>query len=271
MTNSIPYDATKCIGCRGCQAACKQWYELPAEITRNRGSYQNPPRLSAKTCTLIQFRELEGRNGLVWAFTKRQCMHCLEPACVSACPVGALHKTADGPVLYDDRKCIGCRYCMVACPFNVPKFEWNKGLLAEPVIRKCQFCFDRLAEGMEPACVKACPTGALKYGDREALLAEAHARIRRYPDHYVNHVYGEHEAGGTSVLYLSSVPFEEVGLPKLPPKPLPSLSEEVMSGTVPFALGWSAVLAGVYWAVKRRNEGMGHNGKSHEPQEKEAL
>jgi formate dehydrogenase iron-sulfur subunit len=254
-------DTTMCIGCKGCSVACKQWNELPAEITQNRGTYQNPLRLSASTWTNIEYREIETGDQLTWVFFKRACMHCEHPACASACPVGALHKTEAGSVIYDDQKCIGCRYCIVACPVGVPTFQWDKGLLAQPLIRKCKFCFDRVSQGIPPACSKTCPSGAILFGEREQLLAEAERRIANSRAKYINHVYGKEEAGGTSILYLSSVPFEQLGLPKLDPRPIPALSEAVMGGTVPFALAWTAVLAGIYGLVRLRERGKPKTGE----------
>jgi len=219
MSKGVLYDATKCIGCRACQVACKQWNEcracqvackqwneLPAEKTTNSGTYENPPRMSAYTFTKINFTEVEYNGEFKWVFNKQQCMHCQEPGCAEACIVGALVKTEEGPVTYDDGKCIGCRYCMVACPFGIPTFEWDKPL---PWIRKCTFCADRQAAGLKPACVTTCPTGALKFGERDELIVEAQRRIAEHPDRYVNHIYGAQEVGGTSWLYLSPVPFEE--------------------------------------------------------------
>jgi formate dehydrogenase iron-sulfur subunit len=185
-------------------------------------------------------------------FVKRQCMHCVDPACVSACPVGALQKTDEGPVVYDCTRCIGCRYCMVACPFGVPKFEWGEPL---PKIQKCTFCADRQAEGLEPACSAACPTGALTFGDRDALIAEAEARIEANPDLYVPHVYGRDEVGGTSWLYLSPVPFEELGFPALKTESVTALSEAVATfGTAGVAAGVTFLLGGLYFLSGGRGE-----------------
>jgi formate dehydrogenase iron-sulfur subunit len=260
MTIAVLYDANKCIGCRGCQVACKQWNEndefipAPADGTGvpaiNWGSYENPPQLSARTWTRIRFTELDHDGKFYWVFTKLQCMHCEQPACVAACPVGALQKTAEGPVIYDDDKCFGCRYCMVACPFGIPTFEWDKPL---PWIRKCTFCIDRLDAGWEPACVKTCPTNALKLGEREELIAEARERIAASPDKYIDHIYGEKEAGGTSWLYLSPVPFEKLGLPTLGSEPVTLDAERAMGAVPPVLLGVAAALSGIYWLVKRRD------------------
>ena len=248
---AILVDANKCIGCRACQVACKQWNELPAEETTNRGTYENPPQLSARTFTKVRFNEIEYDGKFHWVFTKIQCMHCEHPACAAACPLGALKKTAEGPVTYDDNICFGCRYCMIACPFGVPTFEWDK---PTPWIRKCTFCADRQAAGLRPACVTTCPTGALKFGEREELIAEARERIAAAPEQYVDYIYGENEVGGTSWLYLSPVPFEELGFPTVSTEPVTINVERAMSGVPPVLVGVAATMAGVYWLVQRRDK-----------------
>lgn len=251
MAKAMLIDLARCIGCRACQAACKQWNDLPAESTRNYGSYENPPRRTANTWTTITFNEVTAGDEFAWIFAKRQCMHCQKPACASACIVGALHKTGEGPVVYDDEKCIGCRYCMLACPFNVPTFEWDS---AVPYVRKCTMCADRQTSGMQPACSKACPTGALLFAERDELLQEARQRMQAQPARYVNHIYGEKEVGGTSKLYLSPVPFEKIGFPLLGPEPIPRYADVAMLAVPPTIIGVSAVLAGVYWAIRRREK-----------------
>jgi formate dehydrogenase iron-sulfur subunit len=173
------------------------------------------------------------------------CMHCEHPDCMSACPVGAYTKREDGPVIYNPDKCIGCRYCMNACPFGVPHFDYDKGLIEGAFIDKCTFCPQRVDIGLEPACVATCPTAALEYGEREDILKEAHARIAAHPDRYINHVYGEFENGGTSYLILSHVPFSELGLPNVPETPVNAVSEKVIGMTIPVALGWGAALTAV--------------------------
>jgi formate dehydrogenase iron-sulfur subunit len=255
MAKSMLIDLSKCIGCRACQAACKQWNDLPAETTHNWGSYENPPRRSAKTWTTVTFNEVTEGDKLAWVFAKRQCMHCEEPACAAACIVGALRKTSEGPVVYDDYKCIGCRYCTLACPFGVPTFEWDTPV---PYIRKCRMCVDRLAEGLEPACAKACPTGAITFGERDELLQEARSRTQAHPDMYVDHIYGEKEVGGTSMLYISHVPFEELGFPTLGSEPIPRYSDVAMAAVPPAIVLVSAAMAGVYWITKRREQMMSH-------------
>jgi formate dehydrogenase iron-sulfur subunit len=241
------YDATKCIGCRACQNACKDWNGTAAEPDAT-GLYDAPLELSADTWTLIQLY-VEGDER---SFVKHQCMHCLHPACVSACPVSALQKTADGPVTYNPKRCIGCRYCMVACPFGVPRFEWDKVI---PVVAKCTFCNDRLAAGDGPSCAEACPTGALIWGRRGELLAEAKSRLAESPDKYVNHIYGEQDGGGTSVLYLSHVSYEKLGFPELGPQPVPGLNDVLAPIILPTAfIGGTAILAGAYYLTSRKGK-----------------
>jgi formate dehydrogenase iron-sulfur subunit len=185
-------------------------------------------------------------------FVKRQCMHCVHPACVSACPVGALQKTDSGAVTYDCTRCIGCRYCMVACPFGVPKFEWDQAL---PKIQKCTLCADRQEIGLAPACAAACPTGALLFGDRDELIAEAEARLKAEPERYYQHIYGKDEIGGTSWLYLSSVPFAKLGFPALEAEPVTELSEAVATyGTVGVGAGVTLLLGGLYYWFKERKD-----------------
>lgn len=243
------YDTTKCIGCRACQNACKGWNDNPSEPDPT-GLYDAPLELSADTWTLIQLYEGNDER----SFVKLQCMHCLEPACVSACPVHALEKTAEGPVTYDPLRCIGCRYCMVACPFSVPRFEWDEVF---PKVAKCTFCNDRLAVGDGPACVEACPAGALIWGKRGELLTEAKGRIADNPGKYENHVYGEDDVGGTSVLYLSHVGFENLGFPNLGTEPVPELSDQMGPIILPtFLVGGLVVLAGAHYLTgKRAKEG----------------
>ena len=265
MSKGALYDATKCIGCRACQVACKQWNELPAEKTTNSGTYENPPRMTAYTFTKINFTELEHNGKFQWVFNKQQCMHCQEPGCAEACIVGALVKTEKGPVTYDEGKCIGCRYCMVACPFGIPNFEWDRPL---PWIRKCTFCADRQGAGLKPACITTCPTGALKFGERDELIAEAQRRIAEHPDKYVNYIYGENEVGGTSWLYLSPVPFEEIGFPTLPSVPVTINAERAMAAVPPVLVGVAAAMAGIYWLVQRQQKISQKAGKKEKQKEK---
>jgi formate dehydrogenase iron-sulfur subunit len=235
------FDATRCIDCRACMVACSVENNVPMDDTRI---------WLAGAGVMGEYPDLDR------ASMPYHCMHCLEPACASACPVGAWTKREDGPVVYDSSRCIGCRYCMNACPFGVPHFDWNKGIVDQPLISKCTMCAHRLDVGQEPACVQTCPTEALQFGTRADMLAEAKSRIAANPDKYINHVYGEKENGGTSYLIISHVPFENLGLPKVPEESVNVTSEAVMSGTIPFALGWTVVLSAVAGLVRFRERGL---------------
>ena len=237
MSKSVLVDLTLCTGCRGCQVACKEWNERKAVKTTLNGNFTNPVKMSADTYTHIRFVEGLKDGSPVWNFVKDQCLHCEHPACASACPVEALTKNVDGAVVYNFDKCIGCRYCMVACPFDIPKYEWDKVL---PAVQKCTFCSERIKDNMSPACVATCPSGALLFGERKDNLAEAKSRIKANPKGYVKHIYGEKEAGGTSWMYLSDVPFKDLGFKqKVSNKALPSFTWAQL-GTLP---GKAAVIA----------------------------
>lgn len=202
------YDATVCIGCKACVAACTTANGLIPDTTLSGGIWQMPRDLNDQTKNII----LLYREGETHSFVKRQCMHCNDPACVAGCPFKALTKEKYGIVEWDGSKCIGCRYCEISCPFDVPRFEWSK---FNPKIVKCEFCNHRLAEGKEPACTEVCPVNAVIFGTRKQLLAEAKNRIAKSPGkYYQDRVYGEGDLGGTQVLYLSHVPFAKLGLPE---------------------------------------------------------
>ncbi len=258
MSKGMLIDTTRCIGCRACQNACKSWNNLPAAPSVFSDTISNPRFLSSKDFTRIIFRERVQDDGKVgWYFVKRQCMHCNDPACVSACPVGALIKLSSGPVVYDDSKCIGCRYCMMACPFQIPKFQWDSAI---PFVRKCTFCADRQAVGLEPACSATCPTDALKFGDRQELIAEGWRRIHQHPGRYQAEIYGERIAGGTAKLYLTAHGFEALGLhhrgfrTDLGETPQGVYGREWM-GKVPLvALGVGGLTLGLYTLNRRRAE-----------------
>jgi formate dehydrogenase iron-sulfur subunit len=281
-------DIGSCIGCRACQVACKQWNDKDGEHTSldDALGFQNPAMLSAKTLTLITFHEMlndKAAGGVDYAFAMRRCLHCLEPACVSACPTQALFRQPDGPVTYSEDRCIGCRYCVWACPWGVPTAEWDS---LAPKIHKCTHCADRcdqplpasrngtaLSDGESqrfkdqiqvPACVKACPADALRYGTRDEMLTEARRRIAARPDTYVDHIYGEKEAGGTSVLYISKVPFEKLGFPALQDEAYPAKSAVALGAVPPAVLALGALLGSTYAFFKRRTAAVAHaGGESH--------
>jgi formate dehydrogenase beta subunit len=244
--HAMLYDATLCVGCRACQVACKNRSGLPYVMDENQ-MYEMPTDLDSDTWTLIKlYQDTE-----TYSYVKKQCMHCLQPACASVCPVSALEKTPEGPVVYHSYKCIGCRYCMTACPFDVPKYEWNE---KNPIVQKCDFCADLQAAGQQPACSAACPTGALISGTRSEMLAIAHQRLADHPDQYFNHVYGENEVGGTSMLYISAVSNEKLGFPTLKDQPIPEVTWPYMK-SVPFVFfGMAGAMSAIYYWTHRNKE-----------------
>ena len=249
MSKALLYDATVCIGCKQCEAACAEKNKLRYDDTVAAESQQSDHKY---TVVLT--------NGD--KFMRRLCMNCQDPACASVCPVGALRKTAAGPVTYDEDRCMGCRYCMIACPFSVPKYEWGKVL---PKVQKCTMCPERVSAGLPTACAEACPTGATKFGQRDDLILEAQQRIRDNPGNYVNHIYGLNEVGGTSVLLLSSVPFEEFGYrADLSNDALPVLTYRVLSRIPDFVPLGGMLLGGVWWITHRREEVAAAEGEQHD-------
>ncbi len=269
MTAAMLIDTTRCIGCRGCQVACKSWNELGAGTSAFSESGTNPRHLDARTFTRVLFQEVTAPGGETrWTFVKRQCMHCVDPACAAACPVGALTKLASGPVVYRDDRCIGCRYCMLACPFQVPKFEWAARV---PFVRTCTFCADRQALGKAPACAATCPTGALRFGDRAALVAEAHRRIDGAPGRYQRTVYGETTGGGTSMLYLTALSFDDLGLARLGFRtdlgdlPHGRRSREWMSGVPWIAAGVGGLSLCLHRLNQRKADVRRREGEEDEP------
>lgn len=216
-------DTTQCVGCRTCEKECAKAHGLPAP----EGGYRTVT--SPEQLSIVQNHESsDPRVDMGVVFVKRQCMHCLQPACGSACLTKALLKTPEGPVVWRGSKCMGCRYCMVSCPFDMPKAEYDS---AAPRIMKCDLCADRIEEGKQPICVESCGASALTFGRRSALLEEAHKRIADSPDVYVHHIYGEREAGGTSWLYLAATEFEKLGFERdLERVSYPSLTKEFLYG-----------------------------------------
>lgn len=245
-------DMTLCVGCRQCEYACRKANGIdPGDLEsyEDESVFADQRRPSTDSFTVIN------RHGTSDApvHAKLNCMHCNHPACVSACIVGALEKQPNGAVTYDAWKCMGCRYCMVACPFQLPVYEYDDALT--PRIRKCQFCFDRLRGGDLPACVDRCPRQAMVYGQRSELIALAHERIAKHPEQYVDHVYGEHEVGGTAWLYLSPTPFEEAGFLKLGMAAPPALTEAIQHGVFKHWIAPAALygfLSASMWKTRKR-------------------
>ena len=227
-------DLTRCIGCQLCVKACKEAHGLPQ---------RDESHLSPTALTVV-----EERKG---HFVRRLCMHCEDPTCASVCPVGALEKTAAGPVIYHPDRCMGCRYCLQACPFQVPRYEWDHLV---PYVKKCDMCADRVARGETTACAAVCPVAATVFGDREQLLAEARRRIEENPA-YVRRIYGTDEAGGTSVFFLSDVPFEQLGFASsLINQPMPTLSAAALNDVPVIVMVGASLLAALYWITERREK-----------------
>ncbi len=238
---AILVDTTRCVGCETCVVACKEENHLPPDG-------MGPGQEAVDDLSARRFSTVLRRPGDL--YVKQQCRHCLEPACVSACLVGAMQKSPEGPVLYDSSLCIGCRYCMVACPYGIPRYDWDE---AVPYVRKCEMCYPRLKEGKEPACVEACPEKALHFGSRDDVLREAHARIAAAPERYIDHVWGEKEVGGTSVLYISDASLGFLGWGgHVGDGPLPLLSWASLEKVPGVFLGMGTVMGGVYWVIQRR-------------------
>jgi len=253
---AVLVDTTLCVGCRACEQACNEVNgslpRIPEAFFRDESVLEHPRRMDASAYTVVNRYTPDNSGAPV--HVKFQCMHCVQPACVSACLVGALTRDANGAVIYDEKKCIGCRYCMAACPFQVPAYEYERVLT--PRVRKCTFCFDtRLAKGEIPACVEACPMRVMTFGRRSELLARGRERIRKNPDRYITHIYGEHEAGGTAWMYLAPAPFEQLDFPHLGYHPLPGYTEPLQHALFKWflpPLGLFAALAGLMWFNKRQ-------------------
>jgi len=253
MPAGMLIDTTRCTGCRGCQAACKQWNLLPATETSFNPSLTNPIQKNAYTYNTVEFFEVEDGGKFNFITVHKRCFHCSDPACVSVCPVGALQKFENGPVVWDKTRCFGCRYCQNACPFQIPKFEWDKNW---PQIAKCTFCWNRINQpGQQPACAKTCPPKAIQFGERADMLAEAYRRMAANPERYHPYVYGEHEAGGTSVMYISAVPPEKLGFLPVEKEFYPPFTWEFL-GRIPLEIaGIAAILAGAWFVRSRQTSG----------------
>jgi Fe-S-cluster-containing dehydrogenase component len=257
---AVLHDTSLCIGCRRCEEACNSVNKLPApdKPFTDLSLLDQKRRTTAKTYTVVNKYGNKDTNKS-HLFVKSQCNHCLEPACASACFVKAFRKTKEGPVIYNPEVCVGCRYCMIACPFEIPTYEYDEPLA--PRVMKCTMCYDRIKENKLPGCVEACPVGALKFGKRDALIKYARERISKFPDRYIDHIYGEHEMGGTSWLYISSLSFKEIGMREdLGITPTPELTAGAL-GAVPVVVSlWPVLLTGIY-AINRRKEKLAEREK----------
>lgn len=249
MVKAVLVDVTKCIGCRGCQVSCKRWNDLPGEQTTLNTEWTNPPTLSYTTYTHIQFKFDESASPPSWQFLNWRCMHCTQAACLEACPVDAIVKTSDGAVVIQNEKCIGCKYCISACPFGIPQFD---GQLEK--VSKCHMCFDRINDGKEPACVQACPTDALVFGERSEIITLATQRKNKIN----GHIYGDVDnkpLGGTGFIYVADVQLQSLGLPDVGEQLSADIPVMVNSKwlLVPAAVGGLFYLAA--WRKKRMEEG----------------
>lgn len=248
-------DTTRCIGCRRCEKACNKVNDLGTpktsfEDTSVFEEERKPYVADVNSYTVVNKYEVDGKT----IFRKAQCMHCDEPACATACPVGALKKSVDGPVTWNGKVCIGCRYCMVACPFHIPAFEYSSAF--DPKIQKCFMCYEkRIKNGLVPACAEACPVEAITFGKRESLLKLAKLRVWESSDKYIDHVYGEKEVGGTGWLYISNVPFDKLGFPEdVGLTSYPKLTKDFLSMVNLTLVTWPPLLGGFYIASHKKSE-----------------
>lgn len=255
---SVLVDTTRCIGCRACERACGETHDLLVPDVENDGALEQERSTSDTQWTVVN--RYETSKGEV--FVKRQCMHCWQPACAAACLTNAMHKTEDGPVIWHPDRCMGCRYCMVSCPFNVPKFEYHSW---NPKIQKCNMCWERLQAGLKPACVDACPTDALMFGMKRDLMEIARFRVYNHPTRYVHSIYGEHVVGSTGWLYLSAVPFEELGFQTdLGNTPYPEFTRDFLYGVPVVLFGMPALLLGLHLLAERRETVAETEGESND-------
>jgi formate dehydrogenase iron-sulfur subunit len=241
-------DTTRCIGCRSCEVACAKAHDLPVPDIINDGALAEE-RTTSETQWMVVNR-FETEKGEV--FVKKQCMHCWQPGCTAACLTNAMYKTKDGPVIWRSRKCMGCRFCMISCPFDIPKFEYHS---TNPKIQKCNMCWDRLQEGKKPACVEACPTDTLMFGQKRELMEIARVRVYRHPQDYVHKIYGENEVGGTGWLYLSAVPFDQIGFRMdLGTTPYPEFTTDFLYAVPVVLFGLPALLMGLNLLARTNEE-----------------
>lgn len=237
-------DTTRCLGCRTCEAVCAEAHGLPAPDLGDESVFDQERSTSDTQWTVVN--RYETKAGEV--FVKRQCMHCNQPACAAACLVKAMFKTEEGPVIWREDKCMGCRFCMISCPFDIPKFEYGSPV---PKIQKCVMCWERLEAGKQPACVESCPGNALTFGKRRDLLDLAKSRIYQDPENYVHQIYGEEEVGGTGWLYLASAPFDQLGFnTDLGSTPYPEFTTGFLYGVPIVFILWPALLLGLSYATQ---------------------
>lgn len=254
-------DTTRCVGCRRCEKACnginQDLPRRPAGAFKDDSVFEQQRRMDFTAYTVVNRHQDPDQPGSP-TYAKVQCMHCLQPACVSACIVGALTKEPNGAVIYDAAKCIGCRYCMMACPFQVPAYEYGYDDRFAPQVRKCTFCFEtRLSRGGLPACVQSCPMQVMTFNKRSELIELAHQRLRKHPERYVGHVYGERELGGTSWMYLSDMSFEKIGFLKFGYHPVPGFTEPVQHALFKWFLPPAALygaLGSIMWFLSSRKK-----------------
>ncbi|NWF83921.1 MAG: 4Fe-4S dicluster domain-containing protein [Bryobacteraceae bacterium] len=239
MARAILYDSTLCVGCRECEKACSEGKKLP----------YNEKVAAEETVSSHKLTAVRTHGE---RFSRKLCMHCLDPACASVCPVAALEKTAAGPVVYHPERCMGCRYCMVACVYQVPSYQWEARL---PLIQKCDMCADRTAPDAVTRCSEACSFEATITGERHELVEIARKRMAEKPNDYYPKIYGIEEVGGTSVLVIAGVPFEQLGYPSSVAKAaLPNYTWAALQYVPDIAVVGAVLLGGIHWITHRREE-----------------
>lgn len=259
------YDATICIGCKACVAACAEANDTEPD-TRRDSLHQAPMDLNDRTRNIIKLYKSD--DGKEYSFVKRQCMHCLDPSCAAGCPFQALHKDSEtGIVSWTPEKCIGCRYCTITCPYHIPRFQWAG---FNPRVTKCELCRHRLEKGLKPGCTSVCPTGAVIFGPRPVLLLEAKRRIQNNPGkYYQDRIYGEHDNGGTQSLYLSHVPFEKLGLPEIGPESVPSRTLRWQRRFYQYFALPAVLYAGLVQVIRKSTDG--HEEEARERERRTGL
>ncbi|GAB4435369.1 MAG: 4Fe-4S dicluster domain-containing protein [bacterium] len=251
MRYAMLNDVTRCIGCRSCQVACKQWNERKAEKTKNVGTFENPFDLSGQTWKRVKFVETEKNGAASWSFFTYQCNHCGDAGCMAVCPTNAIKRTKEGAVYIDEKICTGCKYCLNACPFHVPRIDEDKHIAS-----KCNLCADRIASGLMPSCAKACPTGAIMFGSRDYILTVARERASLLSKNGKNNftVYGENVLGGLGVIYLLPESPETYALPERPKAPPAVNFVNVFSNSFVGLIAALILTFGAYASFKKGGE-----------------